>query len=397
MSRTEQSASLMRIGIIGAGIWGNNHALALTTHPRCTVAMICDRDEARARPTAERFGCAWTTSIGRAGRERRRCRDVATPDHLHREPTVAMLRAGKHVLVEKPLATTVADGPRDGGRSRRGRRAPDGRLPRALASAVHGRQELRGARRAGRAGDGVRAAQRHDLRADRDARRGADGRVPSGFSSLTRWTSSAGCSSGSRWRSSPRAIAACSRRKASRAGTRSRRWSSSRAAPSARSRRRGSCRTRYTNVVDNRLSLYGEKGGLELRNEPNLWVFTRPLPHAVLVGVGDAIRQGLGLSVRVDPVLRGLRRRRRAARGQRARRSRRDRDDRGDAEIAGREAAGRASQSVLGGVMTRLSTRRFANVATPRVDTVLDERSRSGSDSTASEPSSRARAADLAA
>jgi predicted dehydrogenase len=30
----------------------------------------------------------------------------------------------------------------------------------------------------------------------------------------------------------------------------------------------------YTNVVDNRLSLFGEKGGLELRNEPNLWVFT---------------------------------------------------------------------------------------------------------------------------
>ena len=30
----------------------------------------------------------------------------------------------------------------------------------------------------------------------------------------------------------------------------------------------------YTNVVDNRLSLYGEKGGLEIRNEPNLWAFT---------------------------------------------------------------------------------------------------------------------------
>jgi predicted dehydrogenase len=30
----------------------------------------------------------------------------------------------------------------------------------------------------------------------------------------------------------------------------------------------------YTNVVDNRLSLYGEKGGLEVRNEPNLWAFT---------------------------------------------------------------------------------------------------------------------------
>jgi predicted dehydrogenase len=30
----------------------------------------------------------------------------------------------------------------------------------------------------------------------------------------------------------------------------------------------------YTNVVDNRLSLVGSKGGLELKNEPNLWVFT---------------------------------------------------------------------------------------------------------------------------
>ena len=30
----------------------------------------------------------------------------------------------------------------------------------------------------------------------------------------------------------------------------------------------------YSNVVDNRLSLYGEKGGLEIRNEPSLWAFT---------------------------------------------------------------------------------------------------------------------------
>jgi predicted dehydrogenase len=34
---------------------------------------------------------------------------IATPDHLHAEPTLAMLRAGKHVLVEKPLATSVSE------------------------------------------------------------------------------------------------------------------------------------------------------------------------------------------------------------------------------------------------------------------------------------------------
>ena len=30
------------VGIVGAGIWGTNHALALTTHPRARVRMICD-------------------------------------------------------------------------------------------------------------------------------------------------------------------------------------------------------------------------------------------------------------------------------------------------------------------------------------------------------------------
>jgi len=52
----------------------------------------------------------------------------------------------------------------------------------------------------------------------------------------------------------------------------SRRWSSSRAARSA-FETSWIVPNSYTNVVDNRLSLYGEKGGLELRNEPNLWVF----------------------------------------------------------------------------------------------------------------------------
>ncbi len=100
----------VRVGIIGAGIWGTNHALALTTHPGCSVAVICDRDQARARRAGERFGCAWTTSLDDVAASDVEAVTVATPDHLHREPVVAMLGAGKHVMVEKPLATTVADG-----------------------------------------------------------------------------------------------------------------------------------------------------------------------------------------------------------------------------------------------------------------------------------------------
>ena len=62
-----------------------------------------------ARTLAERFGCAWTTSLDQLASSDVDAVTIATPDHLHAEPTLAMLRAGKHVLVEKPLATSVSE------------------------------------------------------------------------------------------------------------------------------------------------------------------------------------------------------------------------------------------------------------------------------------------------
>src|SRR5262245_34803881 len=109
-AQTQMTQAPVRTAIIGAGIWGTNHALALTTHPRCTVSLICDRDEVRARRAGERFGCAWTTNPADVAASDVEAVTVATPDHQHRDPVVQMLLAGKHVLVEKPLATTVADG-----------------------------------------------------------------------------------------------------------------------------------------------------------------------------------------------------------------------------------------------------------------------------------------------
>ena len=99
----------IKIGIVGAGIWGRNHALALATHPRANLIIICDRDEGRARALADTNGCAWTTSLDELAASDVAAVTIATPDHLHREPALVMLRAGKHVLVEKPLATSVAD------------------------------------------------------------------------------------------------------------------------------------------------------------------------------------------------------------------------------------------------------------------------------------------------
>ena len=98
------------IGIIGAGV-GRRHARGLLADPRVRKIVLCDVDE-------EALGkCASDTDIGETVTDWRRLveRDdlylisVASPDHLHPEMSIAAMRAGKHVLCEKPMAPTLAE------------------------------------------------------------------------------------------------------------------------------------------------------------------------------------------------------------------------------------------------------------------------------------------------
>src|SRR3546814_4223960 len=74
------------------------------------VAAVCREDAVAARAFAAEHG-------GTAYNDWRRVLDdaavdavvIATPHHLHREMAVAAAEAGKHVLLEKPMAPTVAD------------------------------------------------------------------------------------------------------------------------------------------------------------------------------------------------------------------------------------------------------------------------------------------------
>ena len=68
-------------------------------------------DEARAREVAERYGAphVYTDYRDLLARDDIAAVSIATPDFAHREIAVAAAQAGKHMLVEKPLATTVED------------------------------------------------------------------------------------------------------------------------------------------------------------------------------------------------------------------------------------------------------------------------------------------------
>jgi predicted dehydrogenase len=101
----------IRFGIIGAGLWGQAHAEVYSTHPASELAAVCDIDERKAKTLASAHGTATVYAD-----YERMVRDpnvdavaVVTPDFAHCGPIVAAARAGKHVIVEKPLATTTED------------------------------------------------------------------------------------------------------------------------------------------------------------------------------------------------------------------------------------------------------------------------------------------------
>jgi predicted dehydrogenase len=90
---------------------GAMYARAYSQHPGVEFAAICDLNVKRARSLARKHGAG--AAYGDCGAMLKEAGldavTVATPDAGHRKPVVACLRAGKDVLCEKPLATTMRD------------------------------------------------------------------------------------------------------------------------------------------------------------------------------------------------------------------------------------------------------------------------------------------------
>ncbi|WP_020499416.1 Gfo/Idh/MocA family protein [Sciscionella marina] len=100
----------MRFGIVGSGIRGRMYARSLREAPGVGVVAVCDLDQSSAQQLGEEFGVAAFTD------HRQMLADtepdaviVATPDFAHRDVAVDSAKAGAHLLIEKPLATTRED------------------------------------------------------------------------------------------------------------------------------------------------------------------------------------------------------------------------------------------------------------------------------------------------
>ena len=99
----------IRLGLIGAGTMGTWYAQCFDECDEADLVAVCDLDVQKAEALAGARGRAYADFREMLGAEELDAVAVATPDRFHREPVLACLEAGRHVLCEKPLATTLED------------------------------------------------------------------------------------------------------------------------------------------------------------------------------------------------------------------------------------------------------------------------------------------------
>lgn len=101
----------LRVGIVGTGIMGDLHARVYQNNPNTELVAVADLNTDRAKSFGEKFSLqhvfpSFEEMLDGSDLD---LISVCTPDFAHTGPAIAAANAGKHVLIEKPLAVTIAD------------------------------------------------------------------------------------------------------------------------------------------------------------------------------------------------------------------------------------------------------------------------------------------------
>jgi len=100
----------LRFALVGAGMVSDAHARSLAELPDAELAVVFSRTEARAKAFADKYRVDASTDLDEVlGRSDVDAVIITTAPYNHEPHAVAAMKAGKHVLVEKPMAVTTAE------------------------------------------------------------------------------------------------------------------------------------------------------------------------------------------------------------------------------------------------------------------------------------------------
>jgi len=97
-------------GLLGAGLVAPFHAKSIVDSDKCDMIAVVDINKTRAEKLGQEFNCQVYNKLkDLINNEAIDVINVITPNHLHKEAVIEIARAGKHILVEKPPALSLAD------------------------------------------------------------------------------------------------------------------------------------------------------------------------------------------------------------------------------------------------------------------------------------------------
>jgi predicted dehydrogenase len=112
-----QKSKIYKTAVIGSGWWGMNIAREAVMSGECKIVALCDVDDNQLKIAREKLS-EWTSDKAKEYKDYRELLDkekpeiviVGTPDHWHALPTIAAIKAGADVYVEKPISHTIYEG-----------------------------------------------------------------------------------------------------------------------------------------------------------------------------------------------------------------------------------------------------------------------------------------------
>jgi predicted dehydrogenase len=107
---TKNADGFLRVGVVGVGVMGSNHARVFADMPGVKLVGIADPDRTQRDFVAQALGCAGYDSVEALLDSGVDAVTIAAPTHLHRDVALACVARGVHVMVEKPIASSVEEG-----------------------------------------------------------------------------------------------------------------------------------------------------------------------------------------------------------------------------------------------------------------------------------------------
>jgi len=101
---------LLRVGVVGVGVMGSNHARVFAALPGVQLVGVSDPDPEQRELVTRVLHCPAVETLDALLRLRIDAISIAAPTHLHRDLALICIAHGIHVMVEKPIASSVEEG-----------------------------------------------------------------------------------------------------------------------------------------------------------------------------------------------------------------------------------------------------------------------------------------------